>query len=428
MEHDVPAFASTTCSLREFVLVERALDPGFVLSSRRHAYATHTSVDERLKSELRYRVRLNALADRVEAAACADDDPEAARRIDQLVVAVLGCIGHHTQIVTRIHAAVVGGEPCALKIDVDHARALLRRGLLDAAWVARLGAALADLSERVIQVPEATRLLEAARRRAHQGAHVYPMLMLAEAAAEMRMAYLNLLMLKRPHDLGDATHALGEAIERATTPRAAAELEEWLGGRALGAAVIDHVTADPWGADPAPTPPELVQHARGVQAECGFALAAALACSILVVGQPPGRADLLSSEAHAAVCRLVGVRRLVGPSRATPVGSAAAFKTLADEGARQARARNAYELVGRSAVRDAVLGVADTAERHGVLCGLARATPLRCVLLGRIKSAALEALETGAPMRAPVGCRLAEPLCRAVDRLGALARLYASAI
>jgi hypothetical protein len=374
--------------LTTYAAFEHLLDGKFYLKSPHCAACTLPTGAQRLRDDMIRRARTMARAQMV-ADNWADDG-------SQFVRAALYLINERMAHAGAIHAGVLGDEGRgSVPLDLEHVDLMIERGVLEGrdleALVAALGAALTELTH----VPSAHELCARAAewvrglRGPTDAARV--LLTLVEAAGEVQIAYINLLMART-------------AI---TSDRVAERIATELGVGALCNLERDLVARV---VDAAPTPTDGSCYLDGPVCEAAVLCEVALAASFAELRGADG------DDVHRALCGLLRVERLRVDADRGVVAAWAREDAELDNGLRGARQRARYAQVRPDNVRLTVF------QATGVR--VLPDDPLGRLLRSRLRDAAQAALDTGDACRAPRSIVMAEPFCRAVDRLARAAALH----
>jgi hypothetical protein len=369
-----------------YAAVERLLDGDFYLRSDRGACAT-LGAAERQTSELVRRARSLARAERI-AGRWGEDGPALLRVVLDEICGRLAYAGAlHERLLGRAGLGRVDCRPEFLQLMVE--RRLL--GVDEAGrLVEAVGRALAELTE----VPVAQELLHEARghaaRRGPDGGvdAVRALLALLDGAAEVQLAYMNLLLVRTAMSAQQVAVRLVRGLPRAT---------------GLARAMLD------WAIGGAPETGTDRVYLAGAAREVAVLAEVALAASFAAAR----RADS-SDDVHDALCRLLGVARLRVDAEGLPGVPQRAELAAGLRGARQ---RGTYARLRPARVRGACAAAAGLR--------IVATDPLARLLRARLLAHAHAAIETG-ECAAPQSVVLAEPFCRAVDRLVRVAALYES--
>jgi ABC-type transporter Mla MlaB component len=310
----------TTQTLARHVMLERAVDAGFLLITRRRARMQHVSRRARLVGELTRRAELQRMAEQVVRAQAHPAGPDLLDFLDHLHERIR-LIGQLSQRLLRPM-----DQPSA--VSSDHLRLLRAQGTLDAASLLRHARALADL------VPAGVLMLDVANTRLDRAVDlvdiVYALLTIHDAAVEAQTILVNLASVRcrfTPHQVHAAMARHLQAVA-AADPGGVAALRAWLGDETPVARVLREA-AQPTGQ---PTVPALASALAPALSEARAMFAAAvMAAALASCGVPT--ATLVDALAHA-----LGVRVVIDPPRLA--GVPAPVTALGE--ARLARSRGEY--------------------------------------------------------------------------------------
>lgn len=374
--------------LTTYAAFEHLLDGKFYLKSPHCAAHTLPTGAQRLKTDMIRRARTMKRAQMV-ADNWADNG-------SQFVRAALYLIDERMAHAGVIHAGVFGDKGRGnVPLDLAHVDLMLKRGVPEGRDLEALVAALSGALSELTHVPSAHELfLRAAQwvvglSGPADAARV--LLTLVEAAGEVQIAYINLLM----------------ARTNMTPDRVAERIATELGVGVLGNFECNLVARV---VDAAPTPADGSCYLDGPVGEAAVLCEVALDASFAKLRG----ADI--DDVHRALCRLLKVERLRVDADRGMVAAWAREHAELENGLRGARQRARYAQVCPDKVRLTVF----RATGVRVLSD----NPLGRLLRGRLQGAVRAALETGNACRAPRAIVMAEPFCRAVDRLVRAAALH----